>query len=79
MLRKHLCVGVQGVIRIRLADDAPEQVQNGEKYGDSNNLPYAFWQVLFGVVDLAAGYRGLVLVDVGSEGAVVRGRSGEER
>jgi len=59
------------VVQIRLEDDAPEEVQDTDKYHDGKELAYSFRQVLLGVVALGAGLRGLIWVDIGSKGAVV--------
>jgi hypothetical protein len=67
------------VVWIRLENDAPEQVEDSYEYRESKELAYPFWQALFGVVALRTRLRGLVWVDVGSEGAIVWGRAYQER
>lgn len=67
------------MVLLRLVDDSPEQIQHTYKQANSECLPYSIWQVLFGIVGLAAGLRGLVWVDIRSKSAVVWRGTHEER
>jgi len=66
-------------VRVRRVDDCPEAVYDAHEHDDDERLANPLWQCPACGLDLAAGYRGLVGLGVGAEGAVVWWGANEQR